>query len=109
MDTELCNAALRKPWYGGEWIIERRLTRWFYRFKAAVCVLLNREYAPQNVQGITWGWMFYYDAFIPIVVLNAGASPGYDHHPTVYWHETLAVGRGVFRNWLYVVNSDSSD
>lgn len=103
----MIKCAFTGHWNGGDWIINSRFERWFYRLKAALCVLLNREYDHRKA-GELWNW-FYDGQFLPVVSVHGGVQPGTVHGPTVYWAEELAVGRGVFRNWVYVVNSVSSD
>ncbi len=68
----------------------------FYRFKALICILLNREPAPDL------------DIYEHVHVTYTGggsyAAPG---EPTVHWFQAIVVGYGVFRNWWCTEYSDS--
>lgn len=82
----------------GEYFIPRRM-RWFYRLKAIVCLILNREpdfsrnpYA--HLDGVT------------IAYTNGGEYSSPDGQ--IYWGEMLNVGYGLFSNWWQYVYQDSN-
>lgn len=72
-----------------------RIEKWFYTFKAIICLLLNRE--PNQ---------YRYGDFIYVATIRGGVyyPPS---EPTVYWAEWQVVGIGLFKNWWAMQYSDS--
>lgn len=97
----LVHAALSAPWHdhGSGALVPRRL-RLFYRIKAALCLLLNRE--PDASVDLV------YDGIV-IAMVGGGVQPGSVNGPTVYWGVELKVGIGIVGNWWATLNSVSSD
>lgn len=82
----------------GEYYIERRW-RWFYRLKAIVCLILNREPDYRKDRYI------HLDA-VTVAITQGGHSSTPDGD--VYWGEMFNVGYGVFRNWWHCIYQDSN-
>lgn len=74
---------------------------WFYRLKAAICLLLYREPTRRSEYDL-WS-----DSVV-VTITDGGISPGTDSYPTTYWHEAILVGRGI-GNWWACVAQASSD
>lgn len=79
------------------------IERTFYRLKATICLLLNRS------PGDIYDGRGLFESMVQVAVIDSGVSPGTDTHPTIYWCDYVAVGRGLFRHWWVVVDSASSD
>lgn len=72
--------------------------RLFYRFKALVCCLLNRE--PSSKVDMC-------DYTHVLLTYTDGGRSGHEY--TIYWFEAIGVGGGVFRNWWVTYFQGSSD
>jgi hypothetical protein len=82
-------AILQRCEYESDYTLNQ-LQRWFYTFKAIVCLLMNRKtdlWAEDCISTVAY-WDYH---------------GGYRDS----W-EQLAVGRGVFKNWHYDVYQNSS-
>lgn len=79
------------------------IERTFYRLKATICLLLNRD------PGDIYDSRGLFESMVQVAVVDSGVSPGTDTHPTIYWCEYIAVGNGLFSNWWAVVDNASSD
>jgi len=91
----------------GEWSPDWRernapFMRVFYRLKAALCLLLNREPSRRDEYDL---WTYS----VIVTYTGGGMSPGTVHGPEVHWCEAILVGRGVLRNWWACVAQASSD
>lgn len=93
----MIKAVLTQKWSGQRW----PGSRWhvFYRLKAALCILLNREPA-KDVEVYEHVYVCWTDG---------GVSPGNPNHPTIYWSEAIVVGYGFWHNWWCTYYQDSSD
>ncbi len=72
--------------------------RLFYRLKALICLLLNRE--PD-------GKVNMYDYTHVLLTYTDGGQGGHEY--TVYWFEAIGVGGGLFRDWWVTYFEGSSD
>lgn len=73
--------------------------RLFYRLKALLCFILNRDPGCDvNV----------YDPTHVLLTYTGGGS-GWSEYGTNYWFEAIGVGGGVFGNWWVTYFEGSSD
>lgn len=80
------------------------MTMMFYRFKAAICLLLNIE--PSQA---VWDNPYIYERIIHVTYTDGGVTPGTDSHPTSYWFEAIVTAPGFLRGWWATIYQDSSD
>lgn len=86
---EMLKAVLTGKWSGdSEWYIPPRW-EWFYRLKAAICVLLNRE--PDKNTPV---WMH-----IDVTYTAGGSYFSFYDSLTHHWGESIKVGYGIFSDW----------
>ncbi|MBA3867769.1 MAG: hypothetical protein H0X30_01295 [Anaerolineae bacterium] len=72
--------------------------RLFYRLKALLCCIFNRE-PDVNVN-------FYDYTHVTLTYTNGGSA--WSEFGTNHWSEAIAVGGGIFRNWWCTYYQDSS-
>lgn len=89
--------ALRGKWGEEQNYFISEHWRWFYRLKAALCLLLNLE--PPK------GTFVSFHVFVTYTDSGTSYSPG---EPTEYWFEAIVVGYGVFSNWWATVYQDGT-
>lgn len=76
------------------------LWRLFYRLKALICCVLNRQ--------PNYPFNFFNYSHI-VLTYTASGSYSTSDSGTIYWFEAIAVGDGLFRNWWCTYYQDSSD
>lgn len=94
---EMLKAALAGKWSGqSEWYVPAHW-EWFYRIKAVICILLNRE--PTRNTPDVWANV--------AVTWTAGGVWDAPGEPTVHWGECIMVGHGFLSNWWCTYYQDS--
>lgn len=83
--------------WGDHWQAPR-LWRFFYRFKALVCCILNWEPS---------GKVDMYD-YTHVLLTYTDGGQSWHEYGTNHWFEAIGVGGGVFRNWWVTYFQDSS-
>ncbi|MDD2765855.1 MAG: hypothetical protein PHE83_17980 [Opitutaceae bacterium] len=79
-----------------------RLVRWFYTFKALVCVWLDREFTPTpDDYEYHYGFEDWHD------IAALGGGEGWTEFGAGGWVELLRVPAGVLRRWQYIVVQES--
>lgn len=98
---ELIHASLFGKWNGSSERYIPRYSEWWYRLKAAVCLLLNLKCRGEEAQRDYW------ENKVMITILRGGSGyvPG---EPTYYWWEGIVVGHGLFCNWWAEYESEST-
>jgi hypothetical protein len=72
--------------------------RWFYTFKAIVCLILNRELPFRG----------YIDPPIHVAIVGSWQGYNWEFGVPSYAYEALATAHGAFKDWGYCIYGDGT-
>lgn len=93
--------ALTGKWPIEAWYKLQTNHRTYYRLKAAICLLINREPSRRDEYDL---WTYS----VIVTYTDGGVSKHGGYEPDSYWCEAILVGRGVLSNWWACVAQTSS-